>query len=421
MGSEAGGREIYRGSLASISRKERAMSLTSIELFAGAGGLALGMSKAGFHHAAVLEWDHDACETIRLNQKRGIPLVTNWSLLESDARKVDYRQYSDIAVISGGPPCQPFSLGGNHKGLVDSRDMFPEAIRSVRELAPKAFIFENVKGLLRESFASYVEYIVLQLTYPELKKRSKDDWGDHLARLERHHTAAKKADQQSGLRYRVVFRLVNAANYGVPQKRERVFFVGFREDLGIEWSFPEPTHSQDTLIRDQWVTGEYWDRHRIPTSERPKLPQRIIDRVRLMKCELFPLAKESAWVTVRDTLRDLPDPQVHPDNDIPNHQYIPGARSYPGHVGSPFDEPAKTLKAGDHGVPGGENMLLYSDGSIRYFSIREAARLQTFPDHYYFSGSWTEVMRQLGNAVPVRLAEVVASSVARTLRRSPHN
>src|SRR5687768_15643557 len=104
------------------------MSLSSIELFAGAGGLALGMSKAGFHHAAVLEWDHDACETIRLNQKRGIPLVINWSLVESDAALVSYRQYSNIDVISGGPPCQPFSLGGNHKGLADDRNMFPEAI-----------------------------------------------------------------------------------------------------------------------------------------------------------------------------------------------------------------------------------------------------------------------------------------------------
>jgi DNA (cytosine-5)-methyltransferase 1 len=95
-----------------------------------------------------------------------------------------------------------------------------------------------------------------------------------------------------------------------------------------------------------------------------------------------------------------------------------GARSYPGHTGSPIDEPAKTLKAGDHGVPGGENMLRRADGSIRYFSVRESARLQTFPDDFWFHGSWTETMRQLGNAVPVRLAKIVAASVYDQLRTS---
>lgn len=393
------------------------MSLESMELFAGAGGLALGMSKAGFHHAAVLEWDRDACETIRLNQNRGIPLVADWKLIEGDARKTNYSDYAKIAVISGGPPCQPFSLGGNHKGLEDGRNMFPEAIRSVRELAPKAFIFENVKGLLRQSFSSYVEYIVLQLSYPEILKRDKDEWTDHLARLERYHTAAKKRDKQSGLRYRVVFRILNAANYGVPQKRERVFFVGFREDLGIEWSFPEPTHSQDALLHDQWVSGEYWDRHRIATSKRPAFPEKSGNRIRIMNPDLFPSTAHLPWVTVRDALCDLPDPKEHPNNDIPNHRFVSGARVYPGHVGSPFDEPAKTLKAGDHGVPGGENMLSYGKGHVRYFTVREAARLQTFPDHYHFSGAWTEAMRQLGNAVPVKLAEIVATSVARTLRK----
>ena len=88
-----------------------------------------------------------------------------------------------------------------------------------------------------------------------------------------------------------------------------------------------------------------------------------------------------------------------------------GTSAYPGHTGSALDEPAKTLKAGDHGVPGGENMLLRPDGSVRYFTVRESARLQTFPDNFLFHGSWSETMRQLGNAVPVRLANLVASSV----------
>ena len=97
------------------------------------------------------------------------------------------------------------------------------------------------------------------------------------------------------------------------------------------------------------------------------------------------------------------------------HRFQPGARPYPGHTGSPLDLPAKTLKAGDHGVPGGENMLLRPDGSTRYFTIRESARLQTFPDGYLLHGAWSEAMRQLGNAVPVALGHLVAGGVAERL------
>ncbi len=114
---------------------------------------------------------------------------------------------------------------------------------------------------------------------------------------------------------------------------------------------------------------------------------------------------------------DLPDPEIggRDVKKILNHRFQAGAKSYPGHTGSPLDEPAKTLKAGVHGVPGGENMLLRPDGSIRYFTVRESARLQTFPDELIFHGSWTETMRQLGNAVPVTLATVVADSIYKCL------
>lgn len=110
-----------------------------------------------------------------------------------------------------------------------------------------------------------------------------------------------------------------------------------------------------------------------------------------------------------------------PNEGIPNHRYQPGARVYPGHTGSLLDEPAKALKAGDHGVPGGENMLRHPNGKVRYFTVREAAYLQTFPRDYIFPGSWTESMRQLGNAVPVYLARAVAKSVASRLPLSRYN
>jgi DNA (cytosine-5)-methyltransferase 1 len=135
------------------------------------------------------------------------------------------------------------------------------------------------------------------------------------------------------------------------------------------------------------------------------------------------------WQTVRDALMGLPDPERDDDSAFLNHRFQPGARVYPGHTGSPMDEPAKTLKAGDHGVPGGENMVVLPNGKVRYFSVRESARLQTFPDEFVFHGSWSETMRQLGNAVPVTLAKIVATSIAERLtlkktatrRRCPEN
>lgn len=373
--------------------------MRAIELFAGAGGLGIGVSQAGFKPEAVVEWDRWCCDTIRENQARGVAAVANWPTpTEGDVKKVNFEKFEGkVQLVTGGPPCQPFSLGGKHRAQDDSRDMWPEAVRVVRESKPEAFIFENVKGLTRASFASYLAYIELQLTYPELVRRGDQTWEDHLGRLERHHTSRRRGD--AGLTYQVVHRVLNAANYGVPQKRERVVFVGFRRGLGIEWSFPKETHSKEALLWDKGAAGTYWDRHRVARK----------DRVLTTKGEPVLLP----WRTVRDAIGDLPDPEFRPRQaaEISNHKFQGGARSYPGHTGSPLDEPAKTLKAGVHGVPGGENMLVRPDGSLRYFSVRESARLQTFPDDFVFHGSWSEAMRQLGNAVPVDLASIIASHV----------
>jgi len=384
--------------------------MKSIELFAGAGGLGIGLHRAGFHPAKVVEWDRYCCDTIRENQSLENPIVRGWPLVEGDVRSVDFRDFEDqVDLISGGPPCQPFSMGGKHKAYDDARDMFPQAIRAVRETRPRAFVFENVKGLTRASFRNYFKYIELQLEHPEVVARADEDWSDHLARLEDHHTHGK----WEGLQYRVVTRLLNAADYGVPQKRERVVFVGFREDLDLEWHFPRETHSADSLLWDQFGDGRYWDLHKVAKGDRPR------DERAAMRAEkLRERPTTLAWRTVRDAIHDLPDPESDPAaaRKIANHRFQPGARSYPGHTGSPLDEPAKTLKAGVHGVPGGENMLARPDGSVRYFSVRESARLQTFPDDYIFHGSWSETMRQLGNAVPVKLAEVIGKDVARRLQ-----
>ncbi|WP_337170888.1 DNA cytosine methyltransferase [Gemmatimonas aurantiaca] len=382
--------------------------MRSIELFTGAGGLALGLERAGWRHDTLIERDVHSCSTIQMNQSGGHPLTAGWRLFHEDVQNVDYSKLKKtVELVAGGPPCQPFSLGGKHRANMDRRDMFPEAVRAIREVKPRAFLFENVKGLLRQSFATYFNYVFLQLSYPLVGRLKSEDWESHLARLERVHTSGK----DEGTSYRVVYRLLNAADYGIPQNRYRVFMVGFRSDLEKEWSFPKPTHSLDRLLWEQWVEGSYWDVHEVPQKRRPAPAMRYKARIdRLATDHRLSAPDGVRYETVRDAFVGLPDPRSK-RHAFFNHEFRPGARAYPGHTGSSLDEPAKALKAGDHGVPGGENMVALPDGSCRYFSVRESARLQTFPDDYRFSGSWTEAMRQIGNAVPVELARVVGQSV----------
>lgn len=386
--------------------------MKSIELFAGAGGLALATANAGFHHEAVLEWNQNACSTLRRNKDAGLKQLRGASIVEGDVSDFSFKEYAGtVDLVSGGPPCQPFSIGGKHAGMDDKRNMFPHAIRAVRECAPKAFIFENVKGLLRDSFSNYYQYIIHQLSNPELVRKGDEEWTDHLARLEKAATGGSG----NGLRYNVVYQLLDAANFGVPQRRHRVLIVGIRSDLGLEFSFPQQTHEEDRLLYDQWVSGEYWERHKIEKRNRPALPKAKKRKIESLS-SLFPEMLLPSWRSVRDAISDLP--QLAPGDScttFANHFCNPGARAYPGHDGSPFDLPAKALKAGDHGVPGGENTLRFADGSVRYFSVRECARLQTFPDNWVFEGSWTESMRQLGNAVPVTMCEIVAKSLRKLL------
>lgn len=386
--------------------------MQSVELFVGAGGLGIGASKAGFNPLAVIDWDRWACDTIRQNKERGLAPFNKWNVVEGDVSLFDFRSVADtVDLITGGPPCQPFSLGGRHQAFLDKRDMFPQAIRAVRELRPRAFVFENVKGLTRSTFANYLEYIRLQLRHPDLVSRSAEPWLDHLARLEEFETKGK----HDGLHYRVVMRVLNAANYGVPQRRERIFIVGFRADTGVEWHFPDQTHSSEALLWDQWRSGVYWDAHKVARKHRPASGMGASRVARMPE-----RPSGAAWRTVRDVISDLPDPELLPGaaTKYHDHRLQSGARSYPGHTGSPLDEPAKTLKAGVHGVPGGENMLRRPDGSVRYFTVRESARLQTFPDKMVFHGSWTETMRQLGNAVPCDLAGAVLGGVRDCLTRT---
>ena len=393
---------------------------TSIELFTGGGGLAIAMHKAGFRHLLAVEYDRRACQTLRAGNAvkydpdAALPARLNdsWPLVEGDVHDVDFTVLNGkVDVVAGGVPCQPWSLGGAHKGYEDKRNLWPELFRCVRETRPRAILAENVKGLERPSFKPYYDYILRELAAPFEERVQGEDWRDHNRRL------AKLNDDipcDPTMRYDVKNLLVNAADFGVPQVRWRVFVAAFRKDLGLaEWRFPQATHSETALWHAQ-KSGEYWERHGIPA------------RKGLVPADIPAPDGLEPWRTVRDAIADLPAPlepleakREHPE--WLHHYGWPGAREYPGHTPNDLDKPAKTVKAGVHGVPGGETVLRLDDGSLRYMTVREVARVMTFPDDRRLEGPRGEQMRQLGNAVPVELGRVMANAVAEALRSAARN
>ena len=371
---------------------------TALELFAGAGGLALGVEDAGFVHLAANDNDVDACNTLRRNRE--------WKILEQDATTVDWTPRAGrVDLLAGGAPCQPFSFGGKHQGGLDARDGFPALFRAIAAQAPKAILLENVRGLARPVFAEYLEYVLHRLARPSRLPRDGESQAEHATRLRHDRTSRREYDV-----YGPVF--LNAADYGIPQTRQRLFMVALRSDLGLTWEWPRPTHSLTALMMSQ-QQGVYWDRHDLPRAD-PVVPPRLrLERILqddAAAC-LYP------WRTLREAIADLPEaspPGTPPDEAaVQFHVGISTkARTYPGHTGNLLDLPGKTVKAGVHGSPGGESIVQLDSGTARRLTIRENARLQTFPDDYAFCGTRTKVMRQIGNAVPVQLA----SSLAKLLR-----
>jgi DNA (cytosine-5)-methyltransferase 1 len=383
--------------------------MRSLELFAGCGGLALGLSHAGFRPALVVENDAQTVSTLRANAEKHSAYLHEWPIWNDDIRNLDFRNYRRVALISGGPPCQPFSIGGKHLGPKDVRNMWPEAIRAVREIRPKAFLFENVRGLLRPSFARYLEYIVKQLEYPHIAPQRDELWTAHLARL-RQHAQSKHASLPA---YRVITCGINTADYGAPQKRYRTLIMGVASRYGENWSFPKQTHFQEVLVWSKHVTREYWDRHR---TRRIAAPTTYVEAQLLRRINQNGKRPEGrAWKTVRDALADLPPPSKRRE-PLQGHWQHPGAKTYSKHTGSNWDDAAKALKAGDHGVPGGENQICNRWGTPRYFTIREMARLQCLPDNYEIAGNWKAATRQLGNAVPVIVGEYFGKKILEIIR-----
>jgi DNA (cytosine-5)-methyltransferase 1 len=430
---------------------------TSVELFAGGGGLAMSVHRAGFRPLLFNEFNEPACKTLVASGKRtltddGLVRIADKSpkppgpaepapLYPGDVCDLDLRAFEGaVDILAGGPPCQPFSAGGVAKGDEDKRNMFPAMFKAVREMRPKAVLCENVRGLLRPSFGGYFQYIQNELKLPFEKRDDDARWQDHNAHLASILEKLPPEDSDAD-HYKVAVVPVNAADYGVPQVRNRVVIVAFRADLGVNIDAFEkyvnaPKFSENALhnsMREE--DGPYWRRH-------PQVPAHVREEIRARLPKATKNDDCAPWRTLRDAI------QGYGTNDrlpalpvvdcgrldekvdfglrvgIPHHVGWPGARIYKGHTPNELDRPAKTVKAGVHGVPGGESVMLTDEPfqgpddqlcQYRYMTVRETARVMTFPDEWIGSGPRGEQMRQLGNAVPVILGEFFARAIADAL------
>lgn len=379
--------------------------MVDIELFAGGGGMAVGLRDAGFFPAQLYERDGESCTTLRHNLGTAKPTLVG-SVVEQHVENFDWGSNAEeVRLLAAGAPCQPFSLGGRHRAHNDSRNLFPDLLRAVRMTRPRAVLIENVRGLIRSSFRPYFEYVLRQLECPSIAPRFDEQWFDHDMRIREYQVSLGYEPE-----YRVDFHSLDAADFGVPQRRFRVFIVAVRREFGA-FDFPKPTHSRDALVASKH-SGDYWELQEVPKRQREPVQAAL---------SLNGTSSMLPWITVRQALKGLPKPANSETGAWMNHWSIGGARVYNGHSGSSLDAPSKTIKAGVHGVPGGENTLVDAAGTFRYYTLREAARLQTFPDVHFFSGARIHVTRQIGNAVPCTLATILGRALLPLITSTPMN
>ncbi|MBP5457706.1 MAG: DNA (cytosine-5-)-methyltransferase [Paludibacteraceae bacterium] len=329
---------------------------TSVELFAGAGGLAIGMHLAGFRHVLLNEIDPMACQTLRRNHPE-------WNVLEGDIRKIDFSSLRDkVDFLSGGFPCQAFSYAGKKGGLNDTRGtLFFELARAVKEIRPKVFMGENVKGLLSHDEGRTLEIIrnaIAELGYTLVEPR-----------------------------------ILKAIMYQVPQKRERLILIAIRNDIyerGIRFTWPDPYHRVMTL-RDAFFSGELFDTD-VPKSEGQLYPAK---KARIM-----------AMVPEGGDWRDLPIEEQK--EYMGGSFYLGGGKTGMARRLS-MDEPSLTLTC----APAQKQTERCHPIETRPLTVREYARIQTFPDNWVFEGNMADQYKQIGNAVPVNLAFAIGRSLIR--------
>jgi DNA (cytosine-5)-methyltransferase 1 len=325
---------------------------SSIELFAGAGGLGLGLEKAGFNAVALNELDKDACQTLRINRP-------NWNVLEGDIKSVDFTSFSDVDLIAGGFPCQSFSYAGGKLGFEDIRGtLFFEFARAIKEVMPKVFIGENVRGLLNHDDGktlSVIKSVIADLGYTLIDPK-----------------------------------VLKAVFYRVPQKRERLFLVAIRNDLVkfANFTWPSPYH-RILVLKDALKAGELYDSD-VPESVGQSYPQR--------KKEILSYVPQGGY------WRDLPDDL---QKEFMQASYFLGGGKTGMARRLSWDEPSLTLTC----APAQKQTERCHPEATRPLTVREYARIQTFPDEWQFAGSISSQYKQIGNAVPVNLAHAVGRSV----------
>jgi len=334
------------------------MNYQSIELFAGAGGLALGLEKAGFNNVLLNEKDKNACATIRLNRP-------NWNLVEGDIKGVVFSNYKNIDLVSGGFPCQSFSYAGCKKGFEDVRGtLFFEFARAIDEIKPKMFLGENVRGLISHDKGrtiSTIKKVINELGYTLIDPR-----------------------------------VLNANHYGVPQKRERIFLIGIRNDLANEVRFDWPLKSEDTLVlKDALKAGKLYSTDVLLSDGK------IYSKSKYEVMSLVPPG--GYW-------RDLPEDIQR--KYMKKSYFLSGGKTGMARRLS-WDEPCLTLTCS----PEQNQTERCHPDETRPLSIREYARIQTFPDNWEFVGSMNSKYRQIGNAVPVNLAYSMGVSIIRSLSK----
>ena len=322
---------------------------TNIELFAGAGGLALGLEQAGLNGIAFVEVDHAACNTLRTNRP-------NWNVIEGDIHTIDFTSYKDkVDIVSGGAPCQAFSYAGKRLGFGDTRGtLFHEFARCISEVNPKMFMFENVRGLVSH------------------------DHGRTLATI-------KYTLQNLG--YTIQQQVLNACYYGVGQKRERLVLIGIRNDLSDKLHFTYPT------------PDENWTTLREALKDCPKSQGESYSQNKYEVMKLVPPG--GCWV-------DLPEEVAKAY--MKKSFYSGGGRRGMARRIS-WDEPCLTLTTS----PSQKQTERCHPDETRPFTVREYARIQSFPDSWEFTGTMSEQYKQIGNAVPVELARRVGVQIVKAL------
>lgn len=323
---------------------------TSIELFAGAGGLALGLEEAGFEGLAFVEFNRAACDSLRLNRPQ-------WNVIEDDVHNVDFTPYrGKVDLVSGGAPCQAFSYAGKKLGFGDTRGtLFAEFARCVEETQPKMFLFENVRGLLSH---------------------------------DKGRTFSTILHVFESLGYRVQHHVLNAAYFGVGQKRERLITIGVRHDLveDIHFTYPTP--------------DENWTTLREALADVPESIYQPYSEKKRAVMELVPPG--GCWV-------DLPDNIAR---EYMGKSYFSGGGRRGMARRISWDEPCLTLTTS----PSQKQTERCHPEETRPFTVREYARIQSFPDSWQFAGSIGDQYKQIGNAVPVELARRIGAELIAALR-----